>query len=184
MKRTCAPRAARAIVQLGKLLLFCAAFGCGIQPASADEDFAGIVTRIFDGDSFLVRPAQGKDIDVRLLDIDAPEKNQPHGNDARAALVKLIGNRRVYVDVIDVDHYDRKIARVYREPDRLDIARALVHDGHVWVYRRTVRDRSLIALEDTAKSSHLGLWALPERERVPPWQFRYLERKRKASGQR
>lgn len=179
MKRVFEPRAARATVRLAELLVAWAAVGLCAQPALADDDFSGTVTRVFDGDSFLVRPVQGKDVDVRLLDIDAPEKNQPHGNDARAALVELIGNRRVYVDVIDVDKYDRKLARVYREPDRLEIARTLVHDGHVWVYRRTVRDRSLLALEDSAKSSRRGLWALPERERLPPWQFRYLERKKK-----
>jgi endonuclease YncB( thermonuclease family) len=166
-------------VLLNKLLLGCVVFGLLPQLAAADEDFAGTVSRVFDGDSFLVRPASGKDVNVRLVDIDAPEKNQSYGNDARAALIALIGNRRVYVDVIDVDQYHRKLARVYREPDRLDVAKALVHDGHVWVYRRTVRDRSLIALEDAAKSSHLGLWALPARDRVPPWQFRYWERKKR-----
>ena len=108
-----------------------------------------------------MRPAGRKDIDVRLLDIDAPEKNQAHGDEARAALIRLIGGRRVHVDVIDTDKYGRKLARVYREPDRLDIARTLVHDGHVWVYRRTVRDATLIRLEDTARSTHAGLWALP-----------------------
>lgn len=147
--------------------------------ARADErDFSGTVTKVFDGDSFLVQPANGRDIDVRLIDIDAPEKSQPHADQARAALIAMIGSRRVFVDVIDVDQYQRKLARVYREPDRLDVNRALVHDGHVWVYRRTARDRSLIKLEDAAKAAHSGLWALPESERAPPWRFRYLQRTR------
>ena len=137
-----------------------------------DRDFSGTVTKIFDGDSFLVRPAGGRDIDVRLIDIDAPEKNQAHADVSRAALEKLIGSRRVFVDVIDIDRYQRKVARVYREPDRLDVARSLVHDGHVWVYRRTARDHSLYKLEDEAKSSRAGLWALPESDRTPPWRYR------------
>ena len=143
-----------------------------------EEDFSGAVGRIFDGDSFLVRPAKGRDVDVRLQDIDAPEKTQPYGNTARAALVKLIGDRQVFVDVIETDHYGRKVVRIYREPDRLDIAKALVRDGHVWVYRRTIHDRSLIALEDAARAKHLGLWALPETDRLPPWQYRYLQRQK------
>jgi endonuclease YncB( thermonuclease family) len=144
-----------------------------------DRDFTGTVTRIFDGDSFLVRPAGGRDgreVDVRLIDIDAPEKTQPHADRAREALERLIGARRVFVDVIDTDQYERKLARVYREPDRLEVSRTLVHDGHVWVYRRTVRDRSLVELEDAARASRTGLWALPEPDRVPPWRFRYLQR--------
>jgi endonuclease YncB( thermonuclease family) len=147
--------------------------------ASADEqDFSGTVGRIFDGDSFLVRPSKGRDIDVRLQDIDAPEKTQPYGNSARAALVKLIGDRKVFVDVIETDHYGRKIVRVYREPDRLDVAKALVRDGHVWVYRKTIHDRSFIELEDAARAKQLGLRALPETDRLPPWQYRYIQRQK------
>jgi endonuclease YncB( thermonuclease family) len=147
--------------------------------AQADEQhFSGTVGKIFDGDSFLVRPANGRDIDVRLQDIDAPEKSQPYGNTARAALVKLIGDRKVFVDVIETDHYGRKVVRVYREPDRLNVAKALVRDGHVWVYRRTIHDRSLIPLEDAARAGHLGLWALPESDRLPPWQYRYIQRQK------
>ncbi len=146
---------------------------------SADElDFSGTVGRIFDGDSFLVRPAKGRDVDVRLQDIDAPEKSQPYGNTARAALVKLIADRQVFVDVIETDRYGRKVVRVYREPDRLDVAKAMVRDGHVWVYRRTIHDRSFIELEDAARASRRGLWALPPDDRLPPWQYRYLQRQK------
>ena len=143
-----------------------------------DRDFSGTVRKIFDGDSFLVRPANGRDIDVRLQDIDAPEKDQPYGATARAALVRIIGDRKVFVDVVDDDRYGRKVARVFREPDRLDVVKALVRDGHVWVYRRTLKDASLIEFEDRARSEHRGLWALPASERMPPWQHRYQKRQR------
>ena len=149
-------------------------------PVFADEqDFTGTVRKIFDGDSFLVRPPKGRDVDVRLQDIDAPEKDQPHGAAARTALVKIIGDRRVFVDVIEVDHYGRKVVRVFREPDRLEVAKALVRDGHAWVYRRTVHDRSLIQLEEAARAGKRGLWALPASDRVPPWQHRYQQRQHK-----
>jgi endonuclease YncB( thermonuclease family) len=165
-------------------LLIVSAWLCGLGAARADDrDFSGTVGRIFDGDSFLVRPARARDkrddIDVRLQDIDAPEKTQPYGNAARAALVELIADREVFVDVIDTDRYGRKIVRVYREPDRLDIIKALVRDGHVWVYRRTLHDETLIGLEDTAREARRGLWALPEEDLMPPWQYRYLRRKDK-----
>lgn len=159
---------------LASACLLCAA------PTLADErDFTGTVRKIFDGDSFLVRPARGRDVDVRLQDIDAPEKDQPHGDTARAALIKLIGDRRVFVDVIEVDRYGRKVVRVFREPDRLEVAKALVRDGHAWVYRRTVHDRSLIQLEEAARAGNRGIWALPPGKRVPPWQHRYQQRQKK-----
>ena len=153
-------------------------------PACADEqDFSGVVRKIFDGDSFLVRPAKGRDVDVRLQDIDAPEKDQPYGATARSALVKIIADRNVFVDVVETDHYGRKVVRVFREPDRLDIIKAMVRDGHVWVYRRTVHDRSLIELEETARAARRGLWSLPETDRVPPWQHRYQQRKNSRKSQ-
>jgi len=137
-----------------------------------DADFTGVVTKVFDGDSFLVRPAGKKDIDVRLQDIDAPEKDQPYADISRTQLRRLIEGRRVFVDVIEVDKYGRKIAKVFREPDRLEIARTLVHDGHAWVNRKYSKNRSLIELEDAARASHTGLWSLSPHELVPPWEFR------------
>jgi endonuclease YncB( thermonuclease family) len=165
-------------------LLVASALLCSMTTAAAeDRDFSGTVRRIFDGDSFLVQPAQtrGKkhQVDVRLQDIDAPEKSQPYGNAARAALVEIIADRDVFVDVIETDRYGRKIVRVYREPDRLDVIKALVRDGHVWVYRRKVNDESLIELEDAARAAHRGMWALPEEDLMPPWQYRYLQRRNK-----
>jgi endonuclease YncB( thermonuclease family) len=143
------------------------------------QDFSGIVTRVFDGDSFLVAKtgARGRDIEVRLMDIDAPEKDQPYADVSRSVLKNLIENRRVFVDVVAIDKYDRKVAKVYREPDRLEIARALVRDGHVWVNRRFAKDRSLVTLEEDARSSSSGLWAIPQADRVPPWEFRRRTKK-------
>jgi endonuclease YncB( thermonuclease family) len=154
--------------------VFAVAFASHVE--ADDRDFSGIVTRVFDGDSFLVRPldakASARDIDVRLNDIDAPEKDQPYAESSRSALIRLIEGRRVFVDVLEIDQYQRKIAKVYREPDRLEIARTLVHDGHVWVNRKYADDRTLIELEEEAKSARLGLWSLPAEQLMPPWQFR------------
>jgi endonuclease YncB( thermonuclease family) len=163
---------------------------CLLASAShaAEADFAGVVTRVFDGDSFLVRPQdqrpQSKDIDVRLMDIDAPEKDQPYADAARNALVFLIEGRRVFVDVVEIDRYGRKVARVYREPDRLEIARTLVHEGHVWVNRRYAKDPTLAKLEDTARAEHHGLWSLPADQLMPPWQFRRERGKRRDKPQK
>jgi endonuclease YncB( thermonuclease family) len=167
-------------------LLIASASLCWVTAAGADDcDFSGTVGRVFDGDSFLVRPTQARDrksnIDVRLQDIDAPEKSQPYGDTARAALVDMIADRDVFVDVIDTDRYGRKIVRVFREPDRFDVIKALVRDGHVWVYRRKVHDASLVGLENTAREARRGLWALPEEDLMPPWQYRYLRRKDKST---
>jgi micrococcal nuclease len=174
----------RAWIIATALLALLSATACVAALAAPDElDFSGVVTRVFDGDSLIVTAAlhgRSQRIEVRLLDIDAPEKDQPYADDSRAVLVRLIEGRRVFVDVVGTDRYARKIAKVYREADRLDVTRALVHDGHVWVNRKFAQDVALVTLEDQARSKHIGLWALPRERLVPPWQFR-RERKAKAT---
>jgi endonuclease YncB( thermonuclease family) len=158
--------------RMGMVLL---AHLCLLASASlADErDFSGVATRVFDGDSFIVTSARTNErIEVRLLDIDAPEKGQPYADQSRAALIQLIEGRRVFVDVVDTDRYERKVAKVYREPDRLEVARALVHDGHAWVNRKYAKDKTLTVLEDAARAKRTGMWSLPRGELVPPWEFR------------
>jgi endonuclease YncB( thermonuclease family) len=140
--------------------------------AIAAEEITGKVTRVFDGDSFIIASTAGKTIEVRLAGIDAPEKNQPYADKARSALRGLILDRKLRLAVLDVDRYGRKVARAYREPDGLDVNAELIRRGQVWVYRRRAYDASLYDLEREARDHKLGLWALPESEREPPWRWR------------
>jgi len=133
------------------------------------------VIRVRDGDSLLVRSG-GRDVEVRLADVDAPERGQPHADVARKALIDLLQRREVTVDVLDTDPYRRKVARVHRLPDGLDINAEVVRTGHAWVYRRYVRDESLFDLEKAARERRAGLWGLPESQRTPPWEYRRAER--------
>jgi len=143
---------------------------CG--PATSGAQIAGKVAKVFDGDSFIVKSVSGQTIEVRLAGIDAPEKNQPYADNARAALRGLILDRNLRLEVLDVDRYGRKVARAYREADGMDINAELIRRGHVWVYRRRAYDLSLYDLERAARERKLGLWALPESEREPPWRWR------------
>jgi len=76
----------------------------GITPALADpceadfprkgERFAGPVTYIVDGDGLCVGHDRGG-IEVRLGDFNAPEKDQPGGKEAKAALERIAMGRHV-----------------------------------------------------------------------------------------
>lgn len=149
------------------------------SPAAASspaEVVAGRVVRVFDGDSFILRAGR-RDVEVRLADIDAPEKGQPYADQARRALMQLVEGRDVRAEVREEDRYRRKIARLYRNSDGLDVNAELVRRGHAWAYNRYVRDQTLIALEQQAKKTRAGLWGLPVEQQVPPWQYRYNERR-------
>lgn len=157
------------------LLLIQPVSGAGLQPAQPLQ--RGKVVRVFDGDSVVVRTADA-DVEVRLADIDAPEKGQPYADNSRKALIALVQGREVTFEVLDIDTYGRSVSRVRRTSGELDINSDLVRRGHAWVYRRYVRDQSLLALEESARARRAGLWALPEELRIAPWNYRGLGRAR------
>lgn len=135
------------------------------------EEYFGVPARVFDGDSFVLRTSR-REIEIRLVDIDAPEHGQPFAATARDALDRLVWKEHLRAVVVDKDKYDRSVCRVYRVRDGLDVNRQLVEDGDVWVYRRRVRDMSLYELERRARREKRGLWALPESDLEPPWRWR------------
>jgi endonuclease YncB( thermonuclease family) len=151
-----------ALVLLGVATLAC---------ADGSGEYTGTPARVFDGDSFVLRTPTGE-VQVRLVDIDAPEHGQAYADAARSALDRLIWKERLRAVVFDEDKYQRKVCRVYRLRDGLDVNRELVRDGHVWVYRRRVRDASLYDLERSARRARRGLWALADQELEPPWRWR------------
>jgi endonuclease YncB( thermonuclease family) len=175
----------RSLVRAGAIGAFLVATGSWLpwtdlpaaEVSGAHEAWTASVIRVRDGDSLLVR-AQGRDMEVRLADVDAPERGQPHADKARKALIDLLKRREVTVEVLDTDAYRRKVARVHRVADGLDINAEVVRTGNAWVYRRYVRDQSLFPLEQAARERHAGLWALPEEQRIPPWAYRERERRR------
>lgn len=147
-------------------------FALAAATLPAAEQLRGRATRVFDGDSLLLRLERGGVIEVRLGEIDAPEKDQPHADEARSALRQLVLDRDLDLEVIDEDKYGRKVARVRLVSNRMNVNAELVSRGHAWVYRYHLRDRSLLDLEQAARDARRGLWALPEAERMAPWKWR------------
>lgn len=122
-----------------------------------------VVTKVTDGDTI---EAGGRTI--RLQGIDAPERDQPHGNEATAALASLILHRRVRLETRGTDRYGRLIAVVYRNGENIN--RQLVRQGHAWEYDRYSDDVLLGVYEKQARDANRGLWARPDP--IPPWDWR------------
>lgn len=72
--------------------------------------------------------------------------------------------------MVDINRYQRTVGRIY--VDDLDVSAEMVSLGAACVYRKYARDQNLYKLEDDARSSKRGLWALPDAQRVPPWEWR------------
>lgn len=138
-------------------------------PATAEGLLAGRVLRVIDGDTVDVRLASGR-VRVRLHGIDAPERDQPGGEQATRWLAEAVQDRDVLLEPVSQDQYERLLAIVHLEGR--DMNRALVEAGHAWAYRRYLRraDRALCTLEAEARAARRGVWAR-ESPRAP-WQHR------------
>lgn len=135
----------------------------------ADTTYTGKVISIADGDTLRVLYRDGQ-LKIRLAEIDTPERKQPWGIRAKQALSDKVFAQTVNAVEIDRDRYGKIVGRVYL--DGRDINRELVAEGHAWVYRKCMRDESLLEDEATARDAGIGLWPLPEAQRVPPWEWR------------
>jgi endonuclease YncB( thermonuclease family) len=137
-------------------------------------EFTGRVVGLADGDTITILTAERRQVRVRLGEIDTPESRQPYGARAQQALSELVFGKDVRVVVQDTDRYGRTVGRVYA--GTVDANAEMVRQGAAWVYRQYSRDAALLQLEAEAKAARWGLWALPEAERTPPWEWRAAQR--------
>jgi len=143
------------------------------EAASSQPVLTGVVSKVNDGDTLEVRLASGQ-VTVRLHSIDAPERDQPHGRDAFAALYERVGNRSVELQIVEQDQYDRQVAVVLVEGRNINAE--LVREGHAWAYRQYLSDEEFCHLEEAARVGKTGLWALSPDKQIAPWEWRNLQR--------
>lgn len=105
---------------------------------------------------------------VRLAEIDAPEKTQPFGNQAKIVLSDKIFGKEVTVKVKEKDRYGRYVG--YVEYENKNINLEMVKEGYAWQYKHYSHDSKYAQAEMHAKTNNLGLWNFPIQ--TPPWEFR------------
>jgi endonuclease YncB( thermonuclease family) len=90
-------------------LMLCVLFA--VHPVYAGE-LAGRVVSIADGDTLTVLVGK-KQVRVRLVDIDAPEKKQPFGSRSRQSLTDMCAGKDARVAEQGKDRYGRTLGRVF-----------------------------------------------------------------------
>lgn len=138
----------------------------------------GTVTKVIDGDTIKVQLSSGP-ITVRFDSIDAPERDQPWGEQARAALALRLNGQEVALDVVTQDRYERLVAVVYLRDENINAR--MVEQGHAWAYRQYLKDTNYCVWEDSARTARRGLWTLPQDQRNAPWEWRSVKRGQTAS---
>lgn len=141
-----------------------------LTPLSYSNQLSGKVVGISDGDTITLLTDQKQRIKVRLSEIDAPEKNQAWGQNAKRVLSNLIYSRSIVVQSAGEDRYGRVLGTVYI--GEVNINKEMVETGNAWAYTQYVRDQSYFTLQMNAKSRKAGLWSLPEEQIIAPWEWR------------
>jgi micrococcal nuclease len=147
-----------------RLALLC----LGLALSASAQALSGVVTHVTDGDTLWVRPDDGgKAVKVRVQGIDAPERCQAWGPQAKAALAERVLHRQVQVATRAYDDYQRAVGSLELEGE--DIAGWMVREGHAWSYRYRRSLGPYAAQEQEARAAQRGLFAAPA---IEPREFR------------
>lgn len=119
----------------------------------------GIVKRVIDGDTLVLE----NNTEIRLVGVNAPEKDDPYYLEATNFTKKLTENKKVKLeyDAYTSDRFNRILAYVIIGDKNLSME--LVKNGlaKVAVYedrRKLIYQDELLKFQENAKSKKLGVW--------------------------
>ncbi len=143
------------------MILFLAGVGLLWAEDKKPEILRGVVVAVTDGDTLKLDDSGAKAVTIRLYGLDAPEMDQPHGPEAKAALAELTLGQKVAVEVRGRDRY-RRVVGIVRTGGK-DVGREMSENGWMWVDYRYCRPskicRGYWASARRAQKARRGLWA-------------------------
>lgn len=180
-----------AVAGLGLTGLGTAATAASRAPRAAPEPIEGQALDVHDGDSFTMRADDGRRLRIRVSGIDAPEQQQPWSEASRRHLGELLRGRRIRIDPVKQDVFDRTVAKVWVLDDDVpprDAALSLLEAGLAWHFVRYQADQPpadvprYAQAERVARARRAGLW----QDRAPeaPWDFRGRMRRNETAPER
>lgn len=148
------------------------------------------VTAVSDGDTYYIARQSGRQW-IGLYGVECPKersgfikKSQPYSKQASDAVRQILKGNSIAIDSINFDLRGRMICKVYVGIDSthwLDFSAFLVESGLAWAIKDSLTPeeyKRLHEVQENAKDSKLGLWALPGRKLLPStWRKRYSIRK-------
>ena len=134
------------------------------------------VVKIYDGNTIKVS-GQGKEIPIRLVGIDSPEKGQPYFDASRELLRNAILHKRIDIISHGVDPYKRLLAEAFLGGENINIE--ILRAGLAEVYRGELPAdldlRPYLRAEKDAREAMRGIWSLGRRY-VSPLKWRRMRR--------
>ena len=155
------------------------------SPALADT-LQGRVVKIADGDTVTIVDDGGMKHRIRLMGIDAPEKNQSYGDVSTQGLIELVSGKTVTIEYEKRDRYKRIVGKVLVDPPgevfcmaldcvkKIDVGLEQIKTGLAWHYKyyqmeQSEEDRRLYSEDELeARTRQIGLWK--DEEPMAPWE--------------
>ncbi len=132
------------------------------------EILIGKASQIMEGDTFKLDVLGATETTIRLVGVDAPELDQPFGNEARIWLTEKTDGQILRVELKDKDQEGRSLGDVYIG------ARWLNHElliaGLAWHEVKSSQDIRLAQAQLEARSKFAGIWR--SASLVAPWDYR------------
>ncbi len=136
------------------------------------RELIGRVVRVADGDTLTIADSAGRQHNIRLVGIDAPELKQAFGKQSRQALSRMAMGKNARVLWTEKDQFGRTLGIVY--VGDLNANAELVRNGWAWRYKHA-RSAELSAAESAARQERAGLWS--DTNPIPPWDYRRQEQR-------
>jgi len=134
---------------------------------TATETARGRVITVTDGDTITILTTKNTQEKIRLLDIDAPERNQSYYEKSRQFLSNMVAGKTVRVVYKDRDQYGRILGIVY--VGRKNVNEEMIKAGLAWNYHYST-NKKYADLEAEAKRKKLNIFS--ERNPTNPYNFR------------
>lgn len=130
------------------------------------ESFEAKVLVVMDGDTVFVQSGPFK-AKLRLVNIDAPEKDQPFGKESQESLQSLVGGKVIHVESKAVDKFGRTIAVI--SIGDINVNEEQVRRGMAWAYSRSREGRAYARLQSEAQLAKRGLWQQANPQSPAQW---------------
>ncbi|MEO0438133.1 MAG: thermonuclease family protein [Pseudomonadota bacterium] len=112
---------------------------------------------VSDGDSVRLQLPGYDQTKFRLSAVDAPELDQPYGEEARRCFKNILRSGELSAQVVKTDQYGRLVVNLFVDGDRVDVQ--LVQQGCAWWYQRYAPNSNLLKrAQNSARESKKGLW--------------------------
>lgn len=140
------------------------------------ETISGKVIGIKDGDTIVLLTSQNQQYIIRLAHIDAPEKGQPFGAQAKWFTSSLLFEQDVRAEVTTTDQYGRLICVVFKDGENIN--QEILRKGYAWWFRKYSSDADYEEIENQAAARKIGLWC--DENPIPPWDWRRNRKRQEA----